>query len=59
MYNITVSCPRSIGKWTVTDALSVQTDTIDADCLGQRVLRTKERPSRFPGTDEEFYPWDV
>lgn len=39
--------------------MSTQTDTIDAGGLGRRVLRAKERASRFPGTDEKFYPWDV
>ena len=37
----------------------MEMDTIDADSLGWRALRAKERPSRFPGRDEEFYPWDV
>lgn len=37
----------------------MQTDTIDADGLGRRVLRVKEQSSRFPGTDEKFYPRDV
>lgn len=37
----------------------MQTDTIDAGGLGQRVLRAEEGPSRFLGTDEEFHPWDV
>lgn len=39
--------------------MSVQMDTIDADSLGRRVLTVKEGASRFPGRDEEFYPWDV
>lgn len=39
--------------------MSTQTDTIDADGLGRRVLRAKGGLSRFPGRDEEFYPRDV
>lgn len=39
--------------------MSQQTDTIDAGSVDRRVLRAKEGPSRFPGTDEEFYPRDV
>lgn len=39
--------------------MSVQTDTMDADSVGQCVLTVKEAASRFSGRDEEFYPWDV
>ena len=45
-------CLHTVGTLMVTDAVSMQTDTVNADGLGWRVLRAKRWLSRFPGTDE-------